>query len=169
MVQTMRLIVRGHEGLDYGKVNEARMAVEVQTAGLAAERAKNSDIERLKGLCDTHAHALEQGDLAGASDADFEFHRVLTRAAGNELLVVMLDSISDVLREVRQQAVAGAPHASEDGLKAHRRILKFIIDHNADGARGAMVEHLREAERLWRLGARAIARTSKRAVKTKPR
>jgi GntR family transcriptional repressor for pyruvate dehydrogenase complex len=30
---SMRLMVRGHEGLDYGKVHEVRMAVEVQTAG----------------------------------------------------------------------------------------------------------------------------------------
>src|SRR5580658_986408 len=36
MAASMRLLVRGHEGLDYGKVNEARTAVEVQVAGLAA-------------------------------------------------------------------------------------------------------------------------------------
>jgi len=164
MAQSMRLLVRGHEGLDYGKVHEVRVAVEVQTAGLAAERASPGDLKRLQELCDAHAQALDAGDLEGASEADFEFHRVLTRAAGNELLVVMLDSISDVLREVRQQSVA-APHASVDGLKAHRRILKCIVARKPDAAREAMVEHLEEAERLWRLGAGGAARLDKRRVK----
>jgi GntR family transcriptional repressor for pyruvate dehydrogenase complex len=168
MAQSMRLLVHGHEGLDYGKVNEVRMAVEVQTAGLAAERAKPADLERLQELCDAHAKALEDGDLSGASEADFEFHRALTGAAGNELLVVMLDSISDVLREVRQQSVA-TPHASEDGLKAHRRILKCIVARKPEAARAAMIEHLEEAERLWRLGAQAAARSDKRRGKTKAR
>jgi len=167
MAQSMRLLVRGHEGLDYGKVNEVRMAVEVQTAGLAAERATTADIERLQELCDAHARALDEGNLSAASEADFEFHNVLTRAAGNELLVVMLDSISDVMREVRQQAVGAAPHASADGLKAHQRILKCVAARKPDAARTAMIEHLKEAERLWRLGARSDGRAEKRRSKAK--
>ena len=49
---SMRLLVRGHEGLDYGKVNEVRTAVEVQVAGLAAQRATPEHLERLTQLCD---------------------------------------------------------------------------------------------------------------------
>jgi DNA-binding FadR family transcriptional regulator len=60
----------------------------------------------------------------------------------------MLDSIADVLREVRSQALR-VPHASEEGLKAHRRILKGVKSGNASAARSAMAEHLAEAERVW--------------------
>src|SRR5215471_15385383 len=47
VAESMRLLVRGHEGLDYGKVNEVRTAVEVQVAGLAAQRAQPEDLKRL--------------------------------------------------------------------------------------------------------------------------
>ena len=149
VAESMRLMVRGHPGLDYGKVNEVRTAVEVQVAGLAAQRARPEDLARLRKLCDDHQHSLEEGDLATAGECDFQFHRELTRASGNELLLAMLDSISDVLREVRNQSM-NQPHASEDGLRAHQRILKSVSSRKPEAARAAMAEHLTEAERIWR-------------------
>lgn len=151
VADSMRLIVRGREGLDYGKVNEVRTALEVQTAGLAAQRAKADDIERLERLCDEHERSLRAGDMAAASELDFQFHRELTRASENELLLGMLDSISDVLREVRNQSM-NLPHVGEDGLQAHRRILKGVKAGRPAAARNAMSEHLAEAERVWRSG-----------------
>ena len=156
---SMRLLVRGHDGLDYSKVNEVRTAVEVQVAGLAAQRATAEDIERLRELCDSHQRSLEEGDTKAASEFDFQFHRELTRSSGNELLLAMLDSIADVLREVRNQSM-NEPHVGEDGLRAHRRILKFISAGKAEGARNAMIEHLAEAERVWRCGTQNERRTA---------
>lgn len=146
---SMRLLVRGHENIDYGKVHEVRAAVEVQTAGLAAQRAAPEDIERLRELCDEHQRALEKGDVTAASEFDFQFHRELTRASGNELLLAMLDSIADVLREVRHQSM-NQPHVSEEGLRAHRRILKSVAAGEQAEAQDAMAKHLAEAERVWR-------------------
>ena len=146
---SMKLLVRGYEGLDYEKVNEVRSAVEVQTAGLAARRARPEDLEQLRQLCDAHQASLDQGDAVAASEFDFQFHHQLTRASGNELLIAMLYSISDVLREVRHQAMV-QPHVSEDGLKAHRRILKAVSAGDPKAARDAMARHLADAERIWR-------------------
>jgi len=148
---SMRLLVRGHDGLDYGKVNEVRTAVEVQVAGLAAKHATPADIERLRQICDNHQRSLEAGDTQAASELDFQFHRELTRSSGNELLLAMLDSIADVLREVRNQSMS-EPHVGEGGLQAHRRILKFVSAGKVHGAREAMIDHLAEAERIWRGG-----------------
>jgi len=159
---SMRLLVRGHDRLDYGKVNEVRTAVEVQTAGLAAQRARPEDVAWLKQLCDEHQHSLEKGDLTTASELDFQFHRELTRATDNELLLAMLDSISDVLREVRYQSM-NQPHVGEEGLRAHRRILKWVSAGKPDAAREAMADHLAEAERVWQ----GASRTAKAVSKTK--
>jgi len=146
---SMRLLVRGHDGLDYGKVNEVRSAVEVQVAGLAAQRALPADLELLQRICDDHERSLKSGDLAAAAELDFQFHRELTRSSGNELLLAMLDSIADVLREVRNQSMT-EPHVGEEGLRAHRRILKAVRDRKPDVARTAMIDHLAEAEKIWR-------------------
>lgn len=164
---SMRLLVRGYDGLDYEKVNEVRSAVEVQTAGLAAQRAQPEDLERLRQLCDDHQASLERGDITAASEIDFQFHRELTRASGNELLLAMLDSISDVLREVRHQAMV-QPHVSEDGLKAHRRILKCVSAGDPTAARDAMAKHLADAERVWRGNSRAAKAAAKNSEAAKP-
>jgi GntR family transcriptional regulator, transcriptional repressor for pyruvate dehydrogenase complex len=151
VADSMRLLVRGHEGLDYGKVNEVRTVLEVQTAALAAQRARPEDIERLEKICDDHERSLRDGEIASASELDFQFHRELTRASGNELLLAMLDSISDVLREVRNQSMS-QPHVGENGLAAHRFILKGVKSGNSKAARDAMAKHLAEAERVWLKG-----------------
>lgn len=154
---SMSLLVRGHERLDYGKVNEVRTAVEVQVAGLAAQRARPEHLQRLEQICNDHQHSLEQGNLDAASEHDFQFHRELTRAADNELLLAMLDSIAEVLREVRHQSLA-APHVGEDGLQAHRHILKWVSAGKPGQAREAMTDHLAQAEQVWR---GTVTRTSK--------
>jgi len=164
VADSMRLLVRGHDGLDYGKVHEVRTAVEVQTAGLAAERAKPEDLARLRQLCEDYERSLKGGDLGRASELDFQFHRELTRATDNELLLAMLDSISDVLREVRSQAIT-QPHVGEEGLQAHLRILKCISLRKPEAARAAMSEHLAEAERVWR----ALPRKGNPRRRTRPR
>lgn len=146
---SMRLLVRGHEGLDYEKVHEVRTALEVQTAGLAALRASPEDLAHLQQLCAAQQQSLHSGDLAAASEHDFQFHRELARASGNPLLLAMLDSISDVLREVRNQAMV-RPHVGEVGVKAHRWILDCVEAKQPGAAREAMEKHLAEAERTWR-------------------
>ena len=159
---SMRLLVRGHDDLDYGKVHEVRSALEVQTASAAAQRARPEHLARLRELCDDHQRSLEKGDFASASEADFQFHQELGRASGNELLIAMLESISDVLREVRFQAMA-QPHVGEEGLRAHRRILKSVIAGDSEGARAAMIQPLSEAQRVWQGNA---GRPSKSARKS---
>lgn len=168
---SMRLLVRGYEGLDYGKVSEVRTAMEVQVAGLAAERARPEDIKRLGEICDVHQRSLEQGDVSTAGEMDFQFHRELTRSSSNELLLAMLDSIGEVLREVRQQSMV-EPHVGEGGLRAHRRILRYVKARKPDAARQAMADHLAEAERVWqgtRLGGGKVMSSEIRRLKKKRR
>jgi GntR family transcriptional repressor for pyruvate dehydrogenase complex len=149
VIDSMRLFVRGYDRLDYSKVHEVRTAVEVQTAGLAAMRARPEDIARLRQLCSDQERSLAEGDVAKASELDFQFHRELTRASGNELLLAMLDSIADVLREVRNR-VMGRRNVAEAGVKAHRWILDCVSAGEPEAAREAMKKHLMDAERVWR-------------------
>jgi GntR family transcriptional repressor for pyruvate dehydrogenase complex len=151
VAQSMRLIVRGYKDLDYGKVHEARTALETQTAELAAKRAKPGQVEHLRSLWKKHQTALHAGDLDAASELDFLFHRELAVMADNEILLGMLDSIADVLHEVRDRAIH-EPAVTELGLTAHSWILECVAAGDPAAARGAMQKHLLEAERAWRAG-----------------
>jgi GntR family transcriptional regulator, transcriptional repressor for pyruvate dehydrogenase complex len=144
--QQMALFLRGR-GLDYAKIHEVRVTLEIRTARLAAERATDEDIAELREHCERMA-ALEH-DVEAASMADVEFHRAVARATHNELFVVMLDSIGDILLEIRRVTL-GVPDRFQDGVDFHRRILDRVAAHDVDGAAQAMREHLEDADAAWR-------------------
>ncbi|MBX3576141.1 MAG: FadR family transcriptional regulator [Rhizobiaceae bacterium] len=150
---SMRLFVKGRGEVDYGQVHEVRSALEVQAAGLAAVRAAPDQIVELENVCAEFEKSLSRADHAEAAELDVRFHRILASAAGNDLLSAVLDSISDILQEVRNIGLT-RPGAPEQALAAHRWILECVRAKDSEAARRAMERHLSESERFWRGGAR---------------
>jgi GntR family transcriptional repressor for pyruvate dehydrogenase complex len=124
-----------------------RTMIEIQVAGLAAERASAEDVARLATVCELMADAIE--DVEDASRADVAFHRTVAELTHNELYTIMLDSIGDLLLEIRR-ATLGVPGRPLRGLRAHRRILRAIERGDAAAAREAMRLHLADSEKVWR-------------------
>lgn len=147
VTESMNLFLRGSGLLDYGRIHEVRTTIEIQVACLAAERATDEDIAHLNEVWQEMADGL--GDIEVASRADVAFHRAVAEAAHNPLFVVMLDSIGDVMLEIRR-ATIGIPGRPARGVKAHRKILAAIEAHDPARAREAMREHLSDSERAWR-------------------
>ena len=147
--RSMRLIVKDFGELEYSAVHEIRVPIEVQAAGLAALRASDEAIGRLRDICDEHERCIAAGDLQSAGAADLEFHDQLARLAGNPLLLAMYQTLAEVLKEVRTPALHSA-EVAESGLRAHRWLLECIAARDPAAARGAMERHLSEAERIWR-------------------
>ncbi len=67
----------------------------------------------------------------------------------NPLYVIMLDSIGDVLLEIRRATMHNRKDA-EHGYAEHGRILAAIARHDGEAARDAMRKHLEHALREWR-------------------
>jgi DNA-binding FadR family transcriptional regulator len=76
-------------------------------------------------------------------EADLDFHLALAEAAGNPLILSLIDSIVGLLREQRLRVfqVEGGP---ERGQYHHKRIMEAIERHDPLGAREAMKAHLRQ-------------------------
>jgi GntR family transcriptional regulator, transcriptional repressor for pyruvate dehydrogenase complex len=146
VTESMRLFLRGHAGIDYEQVHEVRTTLEVQIAGLAAGRATAEDVELLRSHCDRMADAAD--DAEAGSREDVAFHRGVAEATHNPLFVVMLDSIADVMLEIRR-ATLGMKGRPAKGVRAHRQILARIAAHDAAGARDAMRKHLADSWRVW--------------------
>lgn len=145
---TMSLYIRGrHRDLPYSRVNEVRSAIEIDMAGLAAERASTEEIEELRQAHEDMGAVLT--DVEAASKADVAFHRTIARLTHNELFLVILDSIGDVMLEIRR-ATLGLPNDAERGQEEHARILDAITQHDPAAARKAMREHLAAADAVWR-------------------
>jgi GntR family transcriptional repressor for pyruvate dehydrogenase complex len=147
VTESMTLFLRGQAGMDYGTIHEVRAMIEIQVAGLAAERRTDDDIAAMREICDRMATELD--DVTAASSSDVAFHRKLAEATHNELYVIMLDSIGDILLEVRRETL-GVPGRIALGVKVHRGILARVEAGDVEGARAEMMAHLSDSERVWR-------------------
>jgi GntR family transcriptional repressor for pyruvate dehydrogenase complex len=143
--ESMSLFLRGRTTLDYPKVHEVRTMLEVEIAGLSAERATRQDLADLTAIYD----GMEaDDDVEASSRHDVEFHRAIARATHNELHLLLLDSIGNALLAIRRENLAAGSRA--DTLALHHQILERIAARDRDGARDAMREHLDNVADHWR-------------------
>src|SRR5438552_1498017 len=133
VTESMSLFMHGG-GIEFEKVHEVRTVLEVHIAGLAAERASDEDVARLREVHERMQR--EAGDVAAAARDDLEFHRVIARATHNDLFLMLMDSIGTSLIDIRRENLASG--ATPQTLGEHQRILEAIETHDVDGARRAM-------------------------------
>lgn len=134
----------------FGEIAEIRSLLEIEAAGLAAVRHRDTDRTALDGCC----RRLRDAPYGSRSwlDADLDFHRRIAEAAGNASLAAMAASLSVQVRGMllgagtrRRPDIVAAETISE-----HAAILDAIVRRDAPAARRAMRRHLARAAR--RLG-----------------
>ncbi len=124
-------------------LTEVRIGLETWSAYLAAKRAEDSDIERLREL---YAIMVEQAKSGGwDAEIDFQFHLTITAASHNTLQVHILDTIQTLFQATIM--VALSEFYSKEGyiellLNHHREIMEAIAARDPELARDKMMEHL---------------------------
>jgi GntR family transcriptional repressor for pyruvate dehydrogenase complex len=127
---------------DPRKIHEVRELIETQTARLAAQRATD---EHLAEIRRTHERLAEVAhDPEAAAEADVAFHRAIAQATENELFVVLVDSIGDIMMEIRR-ATVWKPGRVQVGIEHHGRILAALESRDVDATVRAMEDHLVES------------------------
>jgi len=132
---------------------EFRMSVEIEAAGLAAERRTETNLLRLEQAMGQFTRHLEDNSLA--TDADRSFHRAIAEATNNIRFRLFVDEMGE--RLIPRRAL-GASFADEkdkseflDTIQSeHRRIFEAISDRRGDDARAAMRKHLEGGRRRYR-------------------
>jgi GntR family transcriptional repressor for pyruvate dehydrogenase complex len=122
---------------------EVRHLLEPQIAGLAADRATGDDIERMVGALEEQEQQLAGGGTG--VEGDTAFHFALAQATHNWALVRVITTISDVLRQSRDQSLQ-TPGRPQRSLASHRQILETIRRRDSAGAEAAMRYHIAEVE-----------------------
>ncbi|TDE11171.1 FadR/GntR family transcriptional regulator [Jiangella asiatica] len=136
------LRVKGH-GQDLAEfVVEAREALEPMIAPLAAKRATDEDLARLRQLVEELANVGE-GDPEVHARVDIAFHATLAAASGNPVLTAMHDLITQLGLRYRRSSVQ-VPGAVERAVMWHRHILEAIEARDPGAAADAMRMHLRQ-------------------------
>ncbi len=122
---------------------EARLALEMAVAGLAAERATSDQLASL---------AEELAGIFGSIDDpeqflvhDMNFHQLVAAASSNRILTSLMNMIATILFDVRSKTVKRARDLKESA-EMHRVIYRAIRDRNPEEAKKAMKEHLLNAQ-----------------------
>lgn len=130
-------------GFTSAEMFEARLALEMAVAGLAAERATS---DQLASLAEELA-----GIFASIDDPeqflvhDMNFHQLVAAASSNRILTSLMNMIATILFDVRSKTVKRARDLKESA-EMHRVIYRAIRDRNPEEARNAMREHLLNAQ-----------------------
>lgn len=120
---------------------EVREILETEIAALAAARATEKEIAAMRQAVQAMDESLNKAD--GYIAADNQFHEALAQATQNTLILILVNSIVNLLSEQRKQVfqVEGGP---QRGQIHHRRILDSVIRRDPEAARSAMRSHLRQ-------------------------
>ena len=129
---------------DVLNVMELRTGVEVEAAGLAAERATPAQIKKISDRFNAIQEAIDRGE--NAVDQDFAFHCEIAEATGNAQFKGFLEYLGSFV--MPRQTVWGrsAPLMSRGNLtmfqREHEQILSAIRTRSVQKARAAMQRHL---------------------------
>ena len=123
---------------------EARRALEMAIAGLAAERATGDQLASL---------AEEMAGMYASLDHpedylvhDMRFHQMVAAASGNRILTALMNMVAATLFDVRRKTVRRA-HDLKESAEMHREIYRAIRDRNSEAARKTMRDHLLLAQK----------------------
>ena len=141
-------------------VMELRTGVEVEAAGIAAERASAAHLQAIKKAYEELERAIARGD-SGVTE-DFAFHRGIAEATENPQFVRFLEYLGRFIIP-RQTVRFAAGSAAERRAylariqKEHRDIVDAIQAHAPQAARAAMRRHLINSRKRYEKLAAEIA------------
>jgi GntR family transcriptional repressor for pyruvate dehydrogenase complex len=135
-------------GFTRDEMFEARRALEVGVAGLAAERANDEQIATIAEEITGMFAALD--DPQTFLIHDIRFHRSVAEASGNPILASLVEMVSALFYEQRRKT---AQHGRDlkESAHLHRAIYHAIRAHDAKRASAAMSEHLSVAQQAQAL------------------
>jgi len=122
---------------------EARIAVEVMAAGLAATRASESE-RHFAAQCVAEMRAA-RNDPAAWIAADMRFHLAVADASHNALLAAFLAPMTKIIEQSMSESWRD-PEAVRAGLASHEAVLAAIEAGDEAAAGQAMFEHLQDSK-----------------------
>jgi GntR family transcriptional repressor for pyruvate dehydrogenase complex len=138
---------------------ELRIGVEVEAAGLAAQRRSAENLAAMHEALEAFNQAIEAG--RDAVSADFQFHLEIMRATQNPHFAnLMLTLGTTIIPRARLDPAATADEARQAYLRKvnaeHESILDAITNHDPEAARAAVRTHLANSRERRRRAAAVI-------------
>jgi GntR family transcriptional regulator, transcriptional repressor for pyruvate dehydrogenase complex len=143
----LRLLSALH-GFTSDEMFEARLALEMSIAALAAERATSEQMASLAEEIAGMYASVERPEQYLVHD--MQFHQTVAAASGNRILTALMNMVASILFEYRSKTVKRATDL-KDSAEQHHNIYRAIREHDAESARQAMRYHLVATQQAQRL------------------
>lgn len=131
-------------GFSRDQMFQARQALEVAVAGLAAEQARPEDLIAVSDEATGMFASLD--DPQAFLEHDIAFHEAVAAASGNPILSALVHMVAEQFRELRRRTIDHARDLKQ-AADEHRAIYLALRAHDAERARRAMRDHLDRAYR----------------------
>jgi GntR family transcriptional repressor for pyruvate dehydrogenase complex len=133
-------------GFTSAEMFEARQSLEMAVAGFAAERATGDQMATMAEEVAGMYASLDDPEQFLVHDV--RFHQTIAAASGNRILTSLMNMVATILFDTRIKTVKRATDLKESA-EMHRHIYRAIREHDPEGARQAMREHLVRAHLAW--------------------
>jgi len=154
---SLRMLSALH-GFTSDEMFEARLALEMSIAGLAAKRVTSEQMTTLaEEIAGMYASLTEPEQYLVH---DMRFHQIVAAASGNRILTSLMNMVATILFEYRSKTVKRATDLKESA-EQHHNIYRALRDHDPEGAEQAMHDHLVETQRAQRLEVESNGNSSK--------
>ncbi|QYF85481.1 FadR family transcriptional regulator [Brevibacterium sp. PAMC21349] len=127
---------------------EVRKILESGTAEVAAKKRTEENLIELKDMLFNMDKVSDDEELS--DKADISFHVAVANASQNELLITLMNHVSELMtekmRDIRRVALYSEEMTLKQLYQQHVRIYDAIVAQDEDGARSAMLFHLQSVE-----------------------
>ncbi|MEM1486106.1 FadR/GntR family transcriptional regulator [Oscillospiraceae bacterium PP1C4] len=142
-------------------VIEYRQVVEVKTAGLAARRANEQNIEDLESILLRMTKV--KNDVEKFAEEDLNFHLEIAKITKNSLLIATMNVIKSALRAAMFRSIQY--RGNEKGIAYHRRLIDSMKQHDEKETMRIMEEHIDDVYATMEKDLRKLEEESKDLAK----
>jgi GntR family transcriptional regulator, transcriptional repressor for pyruvate dehydrogenase complex len=126
-------------------LTEARILIGTEVARLACARRTEDDLAALEANVAAAAAATHAGEVVIRARHNYEFHRLLARAAKNPVLIILTDALMEMTRHFVER-VGYMPNRYV--MPSRRRLLAYVRAGDADAAAKEMAALLKRLQRF---------------------
>lgn len=139
--------VEDYEPADSLEIYSLRQLLEPLATRLAAVRADDTLVPKLRALCDDMVRCMEKHDSAGLDEVDYAFHHSIVVASGHKRLLRAYDSAHIRIVGPRVNYAHLLTAAPNTTANDHLAIIERIAARDGDGAERAAAEHVAKGAR----------------------
>jgi DNA-binding FadR family transcriptional regulator len=134
--------------ISVAELTEARVHIQDLVVRLACERATAADLDALAANVDRTEAVTAAGEYLERVECSREFYRLLVAAAHNQVLTMMVRSVTEILMQFVYTRVAGGGKPQPRLVEKRRAFLAALRARDAELATRLMRDHLASVHRL---------------------